>query len=591
MNYRSAPKLVEFCLSFVLLGLTACENSTKPESQPGATISERRLEFSEATAEVGLVFFHDSGASGEWYFAEIMSGGVGLIDYDADGDLDVVFPQGRLLDPRQEDSARVIPMQGPPGPGTWLFRNQLAQAGKLGFENVSKGSGLDFDGYGMGVAVGDIDNDGFPDLYITALGSNALYRNNGDGSFQDITKTSGTDYPYWSTSATFLDYDNDGDLDLYVVNYVNFSVANHKPCKGPLGDRDYCNPSSYQDLGDRLFRNDGDNHFTDVTAVAGIDAATGAGLGVVCADFNSDGWADIYVANDGDANQLWINQGDGSFRDRALVAGAAYNHAGAAEAGMGVSAADYDNDGDQDLFVTHLDEETNTLYQNDGNAFFEDLTFRAGLGTSSLGNTGFGTEFFDGDNDGLLDIFIANGAVRAQQLPDNDDPYPYRQPNQLYVNTGGGAFADISGQSAAVSGHDEVSRGAAFGDIDNDGDIDIVIANNSGPARLLLNSGNKASHWISLRMTGVQVNRDAIGTVVGLVRDGRPTLWRRVHRDGSYLSANDARLHFGLGDQPVIDEVLVRWPGGRWERWTGLEGSRLHVLVEGDGQPRELLGQ
>ena len=331
------------------------------------------------------------------------------------------------------------------------------------------------------------------------------------------------------------------------------------------------------------FRNDGDDNFTDVTLEAGIDAAYGSGLGVVAADFNNDGYPDIYVANDLRANQLWINQGNGTFKDLSLMSGTAFNANGIAEAGMGVTAADFDHDGDEDLYMTHLIRETNTLYLNDGRGNFHDATNQFKLAQPSVPNTGFGTRWFDYDNDGDLDIFIANGAVNIEESQKHT-PYPYRQKNQLLENIGNGEYRDISAIAGAAMQLYEVSRGAAFGDIDNDGDIDIVISNNNGPVRLLRNEVGNQKHWLQVKVQGTESNRDGIGARVAIIRNNK-LIWNRVHTDGSYLSTNDIRVHFGLGDDPTIDGVVIHWPNGSKEIWKDIQVDRLIKLVEGTGEP------
>jgi enediyne biosynthesis protein E4 len=541
------------------------------------------VSFREAAVVTGLDFHHFIGATGEFFFPENMGAGVALIDYDRDGDLDVYLLQGVLLDKTKRLADALFPPSKDHWPGNRLFRNDLRETGKLHFTDVTAQAGVGFEGYGMGAAVGDYDNDGYPDLYVTNFGHNVLYHNNGNGTFTDVTEQAGADDPRWSTSAAFLDYDNDGDLDLMLVNYVDFTIKGNRQCPNVTGERDYCAPSVYQPLPGRLFRNEGNGKFKDVTEAAGIGATFGRGLGLVCADFNLDGWVDIFVANDGSANQLWVNQGNGTFEDKALFFGCAYNSNGVAEAGMGVTAGDFDNDGDEDVFITHLTAENHTLFVNDGTGVFSDRTVQSGL--AAIPNyTGFGTEWFDYDNDGNLDLFVANGSVHI--LPSlRGEPYPYHQRNQLFHNEGNGRFreaADGGGRALQLS---EVSRGAAFGDIDNDGDVDIVVANNNGPARLLLNETDSRSHWLEVRLVGVKTNRDGIGSMVGVLRKARPTLWRRVHTDGSYLSANDARVHFGLGADPRIDAIVVRWLGGHSEIWNDLRADHIIVLREGSGKP------
>ena len=542
--------------------------------------SAQTSEFREAAKESGLTFRHFTGATGEVYFPENMGPGVALLDYDNDGDLDIYLVQGKLLDERKTISDALFP-PADPALGNRLFRNNLVETGKLSFTDVTAAAGVGNVSYGMGAAVGDYDGDGYPDIYVTNYGPNILYHNKGDGTFEDVTAQAGVDDPRWSTSASFLDYDLDGDMDLMVATYVDFTVKGNRICHSSLGIRDYCNPSVYRPLPSRLFRNDGNGRFTDVTQEAGLGRAFGPGLGVVSADFNGDGWSDIYVANDGAANQLWLNDRQGTFEDVGLMSGTAYNGDGKAEAGMGVTAADFDNDGDLDLFMTHLSSETHTLYRNDGTGNFADLTSVLGL-TGVRTFTGFGTQWFDYDNDGNLDLFVANGAVFViEEL--RGDRYPYHQKNQLFHNDGKGRYLETSRLAGPAFELSEVSRGAAFGDIDNDGDIDIVVANNNGPTRLLLNEDSSKNHWVTLQLRGKQANREGIGATVKLMRRGKPVLLQYVHRDGSYLSSSDVRVHFGLGKDADIEAVIVQWPKGKREQWTAIKPDQLTTLQEGTG--------
>ncbi len=442
----------------------------------------------------------------------------------------------------------------------------------------------------MGVAAGDVDNDGWVDLYVTNVGPNQMLRNRGDGTFADVTATSGTDVPGWSASAAFLDYDRDGWLDLYVVNYVDFTVASHKPCRWLTGAPDYCGPQSYRPQNDRLFRNRGDGTFEDVSGRAGILARTASGLGVISGDWNGDGWPDLYVANDGMRNFLWVNQRDGTFEDEALAAGCALNAEGRAEAGMGVVSGDFDADGDEDLLVTHLALESNTLYRNDGRGSFDDRSSAAGVAMASWAYTGFGNAWLDYDGDGWLDLLAVNGAVKIiPDLATAGDPYPIHMPNQLFRNVGGERLEEISRAAGELFELSEVSRGVAVGDLDNDGDLDVVITNNSGPARLLVNQVGNKRPWLGLRLVARERPRDALGAWVHVLRQQGPQLWRRVRTDGSYLSAGDPRLTIGLGDAPRVSGVEVRWPGGRSEVFE-VEPGRYQTLREGSGRPVEREG-
>jgi hypothetical protein len=430
----------------------------------------------------------------------------------------------------------------------------------------------------MGVAVGDINNDGWNDLYVTNLGSNQMFLNKGNGTFIDVTRESGTDDSRWSTSASFFDYDRDGWLDLMVVNYAEFSTRNSPACYANTTARDYCTPKVFRAPGNRLFHNLGNGKFAEVTAASGLDKEFGHGLGVVSADFNDDGWPDLYVANDGDPNQLWLNQKNGTFKNEALLAGASVNRDGKAEAGMGVDAADFDANGTDDLFITHLMDETNTLYTNLGEAVFEDRTRETGLGMPGRRFTGFGTSFFDYDNDGWLDLLVVNGAV--QLLPDlirKGDPFPLGQPNQLFRNTGKGTFKEVIDQAGPNFQMLEVSRGAAFGDIDNDGDTDVLITNNNGPVRLLLNKAGNRNQWIGVRLVSKDGGRDMLGAKIEIVSSNKPVLRRRVRTDGSYLSANDPRVLVGLGTGARVELVRVRWPDGTTAEFNNPPLNKYHT--------------
>jgi hypothetical protein len=555
---------------WLALAAALLANCSRPPQQPAPS----EPLFRDAAAETGLVFEHFPGLSGKYYMPEIMGAGAALLDYDGDGDLDVYLIQGRALDAAAKPPAS--------SPGNRLFRNELVPSGQLRFTDVTEPAGVGQKGYGMGVAVADYDNDGDPDLYVTNFGPNVLYRNNGDGTFTDVTKQAGVDDPRWSSSAAWVDIDRDGDLDLYVANYLDFTLRGNKECFAATGERDYCTPAAYRPVPDRLFRNNGNGTFTDVTVPSGIGVVSGPGLGVLAADFNADGWMDLYVANDGAANLLWINKGNGVFEEKGLLSGAAYSADGVARAGMGVTAEDFDGDGDMDILVTNLAREGSTLYRNDGKGSFYDASMEFGIHHPSFPSTGFGVLWFDYDNDGLLDLFAANGAVTIMESQ-RGQPYPFRQRNQLFRNDGGGKMREVTAEAGPALEPLEVSRAAAFGDIDNDGDVDILVTNNNGPARLLLNQAGARRPWLSVKLEGVKSNRDGIGARVAVLRAGRPPLWRRARTDGSYLASNDPRVHFGLGDQGEVQAVVVEWPDGSKEQWTGLQGGRPVRLKQGSG--------
>ncbi|MEM7353701.1 MAG: CRTAC1 family protein [Acidobacteriota bacterium] len=580
-----------------------------------AALGEGPAPFTEIATESGLDFVHWNGMSGELYFAEAAGAGVGLLDCDGDGDLDVYLSQGAMLGRGKTFADAVF---SPPEqalrvdqvPTDQLYRNELSvQADgrrELRFSDITAASGLRATGYGMGLATGDVDNDGAVDLFVTTFGRDQLWRGRGDCTFEDITESAGVGAggagKEWSVSASFADFDRDGWLDLYVGHYVDFDLETHKPCYTTSSARDYCGPRSYNPLPDRLYRNrgkgaDGKVRFEDVSAVAGIALEFGGALGVIAADFNLDGWMDFYVANDQLANQLWINQKPGKdglvrFANEAALAGVAVNVDGAAEASMGVDAADFDGDGDEDIFLTHLERQTNTIYVNEGDGWFSDETLITGLGAASLPFTSFGTAWIDYDNDSWVDLLIANGAVQviAEQVAAKD-PFPLRQPNQLFRSLGrdakgGVRFTEVTGPAGGAFAISEVSRGAAFGDLDNDGDTDVVITNNSGPVRLLRNEVGSKVAWLGLRLLDPALQRDALGARVAVELPGRRTLWRRSRADGSFASANDPRVLVGLGAQPSqqVAEVRVVWPDGSIEVWRDLPTRRYTTLRKGAGE-------
>ena len=563
-----------------LLLVTACRTEETPPSQPPAPGVAPAI-LRDVSATVGLDFVHHNGMSGRKYFVEMTGAGGAFVDYDNDGDLDLYLVQGGPIGPTPEATTQ-HPYRDR------LYRNDLDTAADgtpvLAFTDVTEASGIKAIGYGMGIATGDVDNDGDADLYVTNWGPNQLWRNNGDGTFTDATQPGITDDDRWSTSAAFLDYDRDGWLDLMVVNYVAYSLANEHPCYTTRsGRRDYCGPQSYAAEPDRLLHNQGNGTFEDLTVPLGMARTYGAGLGVVTADFNEDGWPDLYVANDGMDNQLWINEAGQRFENQAVLSGTAVNMQGNAEASMGVVAADFNGDGREDLFMTHLNGETNTLYANLGDGLFEDRSRATRLGPASWPYTAFGTGALDYDNDGWLDLFIANGEVRIiPAQADQGDPLPLKQPNQLFRNLGNGRFEEVTGWGGDETDRAEVSRGAAFGDVDNDGDTDVLLLNNNAPARLLINEAGQAASWIGLHLLG-EAGRTVVGARAALVRADGTTLWRRSHTDGSYCAAHDPRVLFGLGRDAGYEHIQITWPDGTVEQWKGLAPGTYHTLTKGYG--------
>jgi hypothetical protein len=541
----------------LLLTLAAAAAPPPPAAAPTPPV------FSERAAEYGLAFTHHNGMTGKFYMPEMMGPGAALIDYDNDGRMDVFLVQGGPLGP----DAKPDPRQG-----SRLFHNELRRGadGKLHphFTDVTEKSGIRPAGYGMGVAVGDYDNDGFPDIYLTGLGWAQLWHNNGDGTFTDVTAKSGTANPHWGVSATFFDYDRDGYLDLYVGNYLRFSFASARPCRTASGEPDYCGPVTADAVPGRLFHNRGDGTFEDVTARSGLAGVYGPALGAVADDFDGDGWPDLYVANDQSGNQLWINQHDGTFKEIALLAGCALSPDGKAQASMGIDAGDYDGDGRDDLVMDNLTGEGDALYRNLGGQLFDDTSIISGLRRASLPFTGFGAGWLDYDGDSWLDLLVVNGAVlTVEEQRRAGDPLPLRQTKQLFRNLGNGHFAEVTAQAGAAFAVPEVSRGAAFGDLDNDGAPDVVVANNNGPARLLMNNLGGRAHWLGLRLLTGKPGRDALGARVEIRRPGLKSLWRRARADGSYGSANDPRVLAGLADRAAVAGVVVHWPSGRVEEF------------------------
>ena len=557
-------------LGWLILVICQCGPAGPPES--ASSDREDDSVFRDVSAEVGLDFEHLNGADGNFYLPEIMGSGAALFDYDNDGDLDVYLVQGGSL-------------AASGGAVNRLYRNEFSRAndGSLPrFEDVTDRTRVGDGGYGMGVAVGDYNNDGFVDLFVTNFGRNALYRNEGDGTFTEVGRAAGVDDDRWGTSAAFLDFDRDGYLDLFVVNYVDFRVSENPVCR-PTGVRDYCHPSNFNPQADILYRNRGDGTFADVSDTAGLGRAYGSGLGVAVVDFDDDGWLDVYVANDGNENQLWRNRGDGTFEDVALFGGVALNGDGAAEAGMGIAVDDFDRDGDSDILVTHLRDETNTLYENQGNGLFDDTTFARDSDTQACPQPHSGAL-------ARLRQRRCLGPVRRERCGGHwtsraTRDLPYAEANQLFRGDGE-RFEVVPTGSNPTARLVEVSRGAAFGDLDNDGDVDVLVSNNRGPARLLMNRVGTRRHWISLKLKRNRGEPLALGAQVTLVHENGDRVRRMVRSDGSYCSANDPRVHFGLDAETEISGVEVAWPGGETEFFSDLLVDGENELVEGAGSHR-----
>ena len=505
--------------------------------------------FRDVTDVMKLDFQHVNGFSAERRLVETMGSGGALFDFDNDDDLDLYLVQGNSLSPSAE-----------PLPKNRLYRNDTGT-----FVDITTSANVGGTGYGLGAVAADYNADGHRDLYVTNLGRNVLYRNNGDGTFTDVTEQAQVGCPLLSASAAFADIDRDGDLDLYVCNYVEYALETDIPCYYKKSLRIYCGPNEYQGIADVLYRNNGDGTFTDITRSAGVYEPTTRGLGVVFTDVDNDGWMDIYVANDMSPNTLFMNQGDGSFQEEGVRRGVAYNGDGLANGSMGVDAGDYDNDGDVDLWVTNFALEANCLMQNDGDGYFEDVTFDTDLADPSFYALGFGTRFIDFDNDGWLDILVGNGHIwdNVRQI---DAKQRYAQPVQLFRNRGGisqsgAGFTEITAE-VGLDKTPYVVRGMLFGDIDMDGDVDVVLCQSNRPAIILSNEIGNANAWLRVRLVGTDGNTDAIGAQVQVETDGM-TLLREVICGASYLSGNDLCLTFGLGNATQVDTLQIRWHNGR----------------------------
>ena len=514
--------------------------------------------FADVTARSGVAFRHAASATSQKYLPETMGGGCALFDFDNDGRLDIFFTNGAALADPMPKNAR--PDKRDPRFWDRLYRQKPDGA----FEDVTARAGLRGDGYSMGAAAGDYDGDGWVDLYVTAYGGGTLFRNRGDGTFEDVTRKTGARVAGWTTSAGWLDYDADGRLDLFVLRYMEWDFERGSLFCGSAGLRAYCHPDNFRGAANALLRQKPDGTFEDVSAAAGVADPSGKGLGVAFADFDSDGRTDIFVANDSVAQFLYRNRGDGTFEETALTAGAGYDENGKTFAGMGVDAADYDNDGRVDVFVTALSNETYPLFRNAGDQTFTYATGTSGVGQITIAYSGWGTRFLDFDNDGRRDIFVAQGHV-LDTIEKTTSYLTYKQTPLLMRNTGKG-FVNVSATAGTPFSVPLAARGAAFGDLDNDGDTDVVIAQLDGPAVVLRNDGGTNNRWLGLALAGAKGNRQGLGARVTVVDAAGGRQIFDVTAAGSYLASNDPRVLVGLGGSAGVRSVEVRWPGGRVQK-------------------------
>ncbi len=550
--------------ALLILGVAGCSE------QPAVPVDGSNVAwFNEEAVSRGITFRHQTGFSGRHLLPEIVGSGAALADFDGDGDLDAYLVQsGTLYDPEP----------GREQPANQLYINQ----GDGRFREAKNAHGADDRGYGMGVAVGDYDNDGDIDLFVTNVGPNALFRNDGQGNFEDVSIQAGLNDPGWGTAAVFVDLDGDRDLDLFHANYINWSEVTELQCF-ISGVPTYCPPQNYQSSAvDRLFRNNGDGTFSDMSLQVGLNRSFGNGFGVVSGDFDGNGNADIFVANDMMVNQLWLNRGSFQFDEEAMLRGVAVDEYGVAKAGMGVASADIDDDGDIDLLVVNLQGQSDSFFRNEG-TYFADATAALGLASPSRRYTRWGVVLADFDNDGRLDLYEANGRVDPSTAYTSD---LRAEPNVLFRGTPNGRFVEIDPKGGTTQALIHSSRGTAVGDIDNDGGLDLLVVNRDGPAYLLMNRVSELGNWVRFKVL-LREGRDAHGALVTAIV-GSNKITRRVQPEGSYLDSNDPRVHFGLSTESRIRDVEVRWPTGKTEVFGNFDAGGTVYLREGEGIVRRI---
>ena len=521
--------------------------------------------FTDVTAAAGIKFVHNSGRAGQKLLPETLGAGCAFFDADGDGRPDILLINSRDWTPRGRHTLSA------------LYRNN----GDGTFTDITARSGLDVEMYGMGVAVGDYDNDGRDDVYVTALEGDRLFHNEGGGKFRDVTRTSGIANAGFGTSAAWFDYDRDGKLDLFVANYVQWTAKRDLWCSLDGVTKSYCTPESYKGMASKLYRNVGGGRFEDVSHRAGMDDPTSKSLGVTILDYNGDGWPDVFVANDTEPNKLFRNNTDGTFSDQGMTAGVAYGEDGVARGAMGVDWADYDRSGRPHLLVGNFSNQMLGLYHNEGKGLFVDEAPRSAVGRASLLSLSFGVFFFDYDLDGLQDIFAANGHIE-EEIGRIQPKVRYQEPPLLFRNVGAGRFEEVTAKAGADFARANVARGAAYADYDRDGDLDLLLTNNHGPARLLRNDGGNRHNSISIRTRGVKSNRDGIGAVVR-IESASGKQWSTVRSGSSYLSQSDLALTFGLGTDPVVRAIDVEWPSGARDHLADVDVNQFLTIEEGKG--------